>query len=290
MAFMEDLFDLDQPLADVEFAFFDVETTGLSPAYGHRVCEVACLRVRDATETGRFESLVDPGRPISSGAFYVNRITADMLQGAPAFHAVAGPLLALMDGAVLVAHNAPFDLGFLAAELEIARLPPPEGPVVDTLALARRSYHLASNSLPAVANALEVEAGPSHRAMGDVWTTSQVLDRILWDLDRRWGVMTLGQLLAFQGGSIPYPLPRVLPLPPTIAEALEDGGRVRMRYVNAFGQESVRLVRPLRVSEERGNLYLVAHCYLRDGLRTFRLDRVVEMTLEAADETGELPC
>jgi DNA polymerase-3 subunit epsilon len=290
MDLMENPFDPGQPLAKVEFTLFDVETTGLSPAYGHRVCEVACLRVCDGAEIGRFESLVDPGRPISPGAFHVNRITPEMLRGVPAFHAVASPVLALMDGAALVAHNAPFDLGFLAAELEIAQLPPPEGPVVDTLTLARRVYRFASNSLPAVASALGVEPGPSHRAMGDVWTTSQVLDRILWDLDRRWGVRTLGQLLAFQGGSIPYPLPRVLPLPPTIAEALQGGGRVRMRYVNAAGQETDRVVRPLRVSEERGNLYLVAHCYRAGELRTFRLDRVVEMALEATDEPGELPC
>lgn len=277
---MDDPFDPDRPLASVDLCFFDVETTGLSPAYGHRVCEVACLRARDGVELGRFESLVDPGRPISEGAFYVNRITAEMLEGAPPFGAVAGRLLDMMGGAVLVAHNAPFDLGFLAAELEIARLPPPEGPVVDTLTLARRAYRFASNSLAAVAYALGVETGPGHRAMADVWTTYQVLDRMLWDLDRRWGIVTLGQLLAFQGGSIPYPLPCVVPLPPTIAEALQSGGRVRMRYVNAAGQETDRVVRPLRVSQERGNLYLVAHCYRAGELRTFRLDRVVEMALD----------
>jgi DNA polymerase-3 subunit epsilon len=270
----------DQPLDSVEFALFDFETTGLSPAYGHRVCEVACLRIRGGAEMGRFESLVDPGRPVSPGAFYVNGITSDMLVGAPAFHAISDPLLALMDGAVLVAHNAPFDLGFLAAELEIARLLPPQGPVVDTLALARRAYSFARYSLPAMASALEVDTGPSHRAMGDVWTTFQVLDRILWDLDRRWGVITLAGLLAFQGGSIPYPLPRILPLPPAITEALEAGGRVRMRYINAAGQETERVVRPLRVAEERGHLYLVAHCYLRGEARTFRLDRVAEMELD----------
>lgn len=73
----------EQQLGDTTFAVFDVETTGLSPAYGHRVCEVACLRVRDGVELGRFESLVDPGRPISPGAYRVNRIEAEMLAGAP---------------------------------------------------------------------------------------------------------------------------------------------------------------------------------------------------------------
>jgi DNA polymerase-3 subunit epsilon len=274
------LFDPNQSLSGTTFAVFDVETTGLSPAYGHRICEVACLRLRDSVELGRFESLVDPQRPISAAAFRVNRITPDMLLGAPTFDAVAPTLLDMLEDAVLVAHNAPFDLGFLAAELEIATLPPPEGQVVDTLALARRAYSFARNSLPAVADSLAVETGTAHRAMGDVWTTHHVLVRILWDLERRWGVTTLGQLIAFQGGPIPYPHPQALPLPPTIAEALESSGQVRMRYVDARGRETNRVVRPLRVHGRRGYLYLIAHCYERGELRTFRLDRVVELTPE----------
>ena len=137
----------NQPLDQVTFALFDVETTGLSPAYGHRICEVACLRLRGGVRIGHMESLVDPGRAISPGAYRVNRIEADMLVGAPTFEQVAIELQELMAGAVLVAHNAPFDLGFLANELQVAQIPPPEGLVVDTLELARRASSFASNSL-----------------------------------------------------------------------------------------------------------------------------------------------
>jgi DNA polymerase-3 subunit epsilon len=277
---VDERFDLEQPLDEVVFAIFDVETTGLSPAYGHRVCEVGCLRVRGDEELGRFEALVDPGRPISPGAYRVNQITADMLADAPPFAPVAGDLLALMEDAVLVAHNAPFDLGFLAMELDLARLPPPEGPVVDTLTLCRRAYRFASNSLPAVARTLAVDAGPAHRALGDVWTTWGVLSHVVRELRQRWRVRTLRQLLDFQGGPVPYPAPQVLPLPPAIAEALAARGDVHMRYVDARGNETDRRVRPLRVQERRGRLYLLAHCHRAGALRTFRLDRVVELVVE----------
>ena len=277
---MKDLFDADRPLNQIPFALFDVETTGLSPAYGHRVCEIACLRLEAGMETGRMEALVDPGRPISPGAYGVNRIEPEMLAGAPAFETVANTVLDLMKNAVLVAHNAPFDLGFLAMELEIARLPPPEGPVVDTLTLSRRAFSFASNSLSSVAGALEIPIEPTHRAMVDVETTRHVLEEILRRLDQRWNVTTLGRLLEFQGGTIPYPLPLALPLPPTIAEALESKGRVLMRYVDARGRETERIVRPIRVSERHGVLYLMAHCHQRGELRTFRLDRVLEMARE----------
>ena len=279
-------FDPDRDLSEISFVLFDVETTGLSPVYGHRVCEVACLQIRDSEEIGRFESLVDPGRSISPGAFHVNHITPEMLVGAPTFGQIAAPLLALMEDAVLVAHNAPFDLGFLAKELEIAAAPPPPGPVVDTLTLARRVYTLASYSLSAIARVLAAPADPIHRAMSDVQATRHVLECILWELDRRWGITTLGGLLAFQGGPISYPHPRDLPLPPPIAEALASSGRVRMRYVDARGEETERIVRPLHVSEQRGYLYLTAHCYRAGELRTFRLDRVVEMAMEDPTAAG----
>lgn len=113
---MSDPFHHGNPLDSVAFAVLDLETTGLSPAYGHRVCEVACLRIQGGRVTGEFESLVDPVRPISPGAFAVNQITPDMLAGAPQFREVAPSLLAVTENAVLVAHNAGFDLGFLVHE------------------------------------------------------------------------------------------------------------------------------------------------------------------------------
>ena len=154
---MEDPYDLNRTLDEITFAVFDVETTGLNPAYGHRVCEVAVLRLRGGEEPASFESLVYPERSVSEGAFRVNHITPEMLAGAPTFDAISDLLLELMEDAVLVGHNAPFDLGFLTAELEIARRPPPEGPVVDTLALARRAYGLPRNSLEALSDALAVD-------------------------------------------------------------------------------------------------------------------------------------
>jgi DNA polymerase-3 subunit epsilon len=203
-----------------------------------------------------------------------------MLRGAPTFDEVIDPLLEVMAGAVVVAHNAPFDLGFLAAEFEIAQVPLPHQPVIDTLALVRRAYRFRSNSLSAVVKALGVANDPTHRALEDVVSTLQVLEQVLEGLAARRGIHTLGELVDFQGGSIPYPAVPTLSLPPTIAEALESGGRVWMRYVDARGRETRRAVRPLRVAVQRGNLYLIAHCYRRAATRTFRLDRVVELALE----------
>ena len=80
---MQETLEAEKSLDQITFALFDVETTGLSPAYGHRVCEVACIRVRAGSEVGRIESLVNPGRTISPGAYEVNRIESETLAEIP---------------------------------------------------------------------------------------------------------------------------------------------------------------------------------------------------------------
>jgi DNA polymerase-3 subunit epsilon len=268
---------LDLPLDEVTFTILDVETTGLSPIYGHRVCEIALLQVRGDEELASFCALVDPGRPISPGAFAVNRITAEMLRGAPRFSVIADQVLALLQDTVPVAHNAPFDLGFLSVEMEIARRTLPDLLVVDTLALARACYDFYSNSLGAIARTLGLAGYPElHRAMGDARLTQQVLRYFLEDL-RPLGVVTLENLLWRQGGPARVPRREELPLPPQLAEAVSSGQMLFLRYVDASGRETERVVRPLHVTTQRGELYLIAYCHLREDQRTFRLDRIVEM-------------
>jgi DNA polymerase III epsilon subunit family exonuclease len=124
-------------LDEVTFTILDVETTGLNPHFGDRICEIALLRCQGGTEISRFHSLVNPRRPISPGAFAANRIKDEDLIDAPLFSEIAATVLQVIGDSVIAAHNAPFDLAFLASELTISRLPLVDNPVVDTLALSR---------------------------------------------------------------------------------------------------------------------------------------------------------
>ena len=108
------------PLDELTFTFVDVETTGLDPATGDRVCEIALLRVQENRELARFESLVHPQRPMHPGALAVHGITDAMLVGAPIFATLLPQIHALLQDAVLVAHNARFDMGFLRHEWQLA--------------------------------------------------------------------------------------------------------------------------------------------------------------------------
>jgi DNA polymerase-3 subunit epsilon len=284
------------PLDEITFTVLDVETTGLTPQLGDRVCEIAVLRFRGDRELARFQSLVNPQRPISPGAFAVNGIRDQDVVDAPFFAEIAPTVVDMLDDSTLVAHNAPFDLSFLASELRICGLPFVLDSIIDTLALARRYYRFPSNSLQAVAHYLGVETTGRHRALADVVTTKMVLERFVVDLGQK-GVTTLAGLLAAQGGDIGWYEREEIPLPPQIEEALKSGGSLWLRYLSAAGEETRRVVSPLQVTTYSGYAYLVAFCHLRAEQRTFRLDRIVEMRPRAAGdmepsgdvlETGDL--
>src|SRR5438093_1440578 len=141
----------DAPLYEQTFAVVDVETTGLSARMGDRVCELAVVLARGGQIVDQLQTLINPQKPISKGASAVNGITDFMVRKAPPFRSVAGDLIKALDGAILVAHNANFDMAFLSSELRAVGYDPPGNPVVDTLALARRCYSFPSNKLGDVA-------------------------------------------------------------------------------------------------------------------------------------------
>jgi DNA polymerase III epsilon subunit len=260
----------------------DVETTGLVPQWGDRICEIALLQFVGPQELVRFHSLVNPGRPLSPGAFAVNGITEEELADAPPFAEIAPFVGEILEGSVLVAHNAPFDLGFLDAEFRACEMSTLENPVIDTLALARRCFRLPSNRLGSLAYRLGLDSRGEHRALVDVLTTKALLERIVSDLAEQ-GVGTLDDLIAAQGGPIERSRTETTPLPPQIQEALNGGDRIEMRYVSAQGEETERVITPRGVTSCAGHMYLIAWCHLRNDERNFRLDRIVEMKRHRQD-------
>lgn len=184
---------------EVPLAILDTETTGLESALGHRIIEIAILRLEDWQEVGQINELVNPGRPIDPSASRVNKIFDADVANAPPFVHLADEIARLLDGAMVIAHNAVFDAGFVSAEWTLTGRSPLLNPCACTLQLARRRYNFWRNNLGEVARALGVRTGRAHRAMNDVWVTSQIFGRMLKDL-HHWGIHTVGvlPLFAFQ--------------------------------------------------------------------------------------------
>jgi DNA polymerase III epsilon subunit family exonuclease len=188
-----------------EFIIFDVETTGLSPAYGDRVIEVAAVKIRDLTIVDRFHSLIDPQRPLSYGAFLVNGISSEMLRGAPVAAEILPRFFSFLAGEAfaaappcLVGHNITFDLNFLLHEAALLRHPwQPQRHKVDTMRLARWLLpELGRYRLEGLARFLEIEAAQQHRAMADVEMTHRVLIKLL-EMSFRRDVTDLSGLMAY---------------------------------------------------------------------------------------------
>ncbi|MEW6677082.1 MAG: DNA polymerase III subunit epsilon [Pseudomonadota bacterium] len=138
----------------------DTETTGLDPALGHRVIEIGALEVVNRRMTGAtYHVYLNPDREIDAGAVAVHGITNDFLADKPRFADVAGEFMEFVRDAELVIHNAPFDVGFLNAELK--RLD--EGPlsrtcgVLDTLKLAKALHPGQKNNLDALCKRYQVD-------------------------------------------------------------------------------------------------------------------------------------
>lgn len=162
-------------------AFLDVETTGLSAGYGDRVCEIAILRLPPKGKAKKWQSLVNPQRNISYGASMVNGITNEMVSSAPLFDDIAGNVYELIEDAVVVCHNAPFDLSFIYSEFKHSGFCLPDFQVIDTLQIARNYFKFPSNKLGSIADYMGIKPNNQHRALADVQTTCKIFKRMLSD-------------------------------------------------------------------------------------------------------------
>lgn len=160
------------------FTVFDVETTGMSPSRD-RIVQLGAVRIDRDGYVSRFNSFVNPGRPIPPEVVCIHHITDEMVASAPNFSQVGREFLAFADRSTLVAHNARFDLGFLQESLSRTGLPLWKGRTLDTLRLLKTthpglpSYKL--QSLRAIFQLDSAEAMQAHRADADVEWTLQLL-------------------------------------------------------------------------------------------------------------------
>jgi DNA polymerase III epsilon subunit family exonuclease len=166
-------------------SFLDVETTGLSAFYDDRICEIGILRTSGRRVLSKFESLVNPGRPVSYGALAVHHISDEMLAGAPTFAEISGKVMEMLESAVVVCHNSPFDLSFLAHELDLCGVEMPDFQTADTLRIARRYFDFPSNSLGNIADYIGVEMDAKHRALADAEATFRIFLHMRSELESK---------------------------------------------------------------------------------------------------------
>ncbi|MCK0152614.1 DNA polymerase III subunit epsilon [Alcanivorax sp. S6407] len=211
----------------------DTETTGLEPNDGHRVIEIGCVEVINRKITGNnLHIYLNPMREIDEGALAVHGITEEFLADKPTFDKVVDEFLAFVDGAELVIHNAPFDVGFLNHELRM--LGSAYGSieqrcgVLDTLVMARQKHPGQKNNLDALCRRYDVENG--HRELHGALLDAEILADVYLAMTGGQTRLSLGGSdSAEQGGA-------------AVAEAIRrlDAGRSGLKVVRASESEISR--------------------------------------------------
>ncbi len=183
-------------LEEATYVVVDLETTGLRPGESG-ICEIGAVRLRGFEIEAEFETLVDPGLPIGAGASAVTGLRNEQLRGAPRPAEAVRSFLAFAGDAVLVAHNARFDLAFLDRETERLTGSRIGSPVVDTVRLARKllAGRVAGFGLGQLAWFLDTAERPCHRALPDARATAELLLALIGLAQER-GARTVADLSA----------------------------------------------------------------------------------------------
>lgn len=245
---------------EAEIAALDFETTGLSTEVD-RVIEVAVVRGRLGETPRAWSALVHPQRAVS--ATWVHGIDDAMVANKPIFSAIADDLLRWLDGAVVLAHNSSFDVGFLAAELTRLGRSAPILQVIDTLAIARRNYRFPSNSLDSLCTRFAVQRARAHRAADDAAATFTLCQRMLHDLDPG-HQMSVDEVLQLR-----RPEDHVARVHAALKEALKKQATIEIEY-DAQSQRTRRRITIVALERNR----VRAFCHLREADREFSLERI----------------
>jgi len=263
-------------LSNARFAFLDLETTGLSPWFGDRICEVGIVVSEGKRIRTTYQQLVNPERPLSPGAASTNGLKDSDLVRAPTFQKVSSEILTHIQDAIVVCHNAQFDMQFLDSEFRRIGYEIQISNLIDTLFVARENFDLPSYSLNNVANAFKIQNPQAHRALADALTTKGILFAML-DVLKASGMQFDRYIGLYNSPAWPRD---GIGLPTQMGEAIYSGKRLLLKYIDRDGEQTERWVTPMQVLGLSDYIYLRGYCHLRKSERTFRLDRIVSMSVE----------
>ncbi len=269
-----------RPLKESEYVVFDVETTGLS-VVDNTIIELAGVKMKDGKVVDRFETFVNPHQPIPEHIQKLTNITQEMVENAPELEDVIREFTEFVGDAVLVAHNARFDMGFLHAGCQRAGVPKLENPVLDTLELARLLYpNLKNHRLNTLAAKFNVSLENHHRAVDDSEATGYILFHMLNDAVEK-KITHLHRLNDFVGQDVQ----NARPFHCTIYAKNETGKKNLYKLVSLAHTEYFHRVPRIpksKLDEYRDGLLICSGCEKGELFET-----VLNKSLEEAEEVAE---
>ena len=255
---VQETLGLGTDLREVTFVVVDLETTGGSPR-DCGITEIGAVKVRGGEVLGELQTFVNPGEPIPPFIQSLTGITDAMVRDAPRPGAAVTSFLEFARGAVLVAHNARFDISFLKAACAAADIPWPRHEVLDTVQLARhamRRDEVRNHKLSTLAQVFGAQTTPDHRALHDARATVDVLHGLIGRLGSL-GVTTYEELASYTSRVSPEQrrkrhLARDLPSTPGVYVFKDGQGRAL--YVGVSVDIRSRVSSYFTASEQRSRM------------------------------------
>ena len=258
------------------FVGFDTETTGKYPLESE-ICEMAAVKWKNGEIVGEYSTLLKPSKPMGPEVIAIHGITNDMVESAPRMHEKIGEFHDFIQDSILIAHHAPFDLGFISLEFEKEGLPLPTSPVLCSSLLSRRLFPESENHrLQTLIKFFSLQQGQAHRALDDA---KACLDVGLRCLEKTGPESLLLEALQAQGGPLGWHRfsMRELELH-AIAQILIESVRqqrvVEMVYASGSKPGQKRRVHPLGLVRSLDGDFLVAYAEDDQRAKRYYLDKI----------------
>lgn len=270
--------NLDLPLNEYTFVAFDTETSGAYPV-GFDVVEFGAVKWYKGQEVGRLQFLLKPRELMSDFIIGIHGITNDMVSAAPSMADKIHEIHEFFKGSIVLAHHAPFDMGFLAADFEKHILSLPQEPALCTSLLSRKWIHGVENhKLQTLVKHLNIDGGQAHRAYDDAKACLSVAHTCFEKMGEQ---TTLAQAIKSQGKNLWWKDYSLLSLNhskfKTLMEAITAKRHVDMIYQGGATKGETRRVTPIGIVRNPDGDYLQAFCHKDKSAKRYYLTRIGEV-------------
>jgi DNA polymerase-3 subunit epsilon len=269
------MLDFSKPWTEFEFIAFDTETSGAYPL-GSEVVEFGAVRWKAGKEISSYQTLLKPSRPMSDFIIGIHGITNEMVEDAPLMKDKISEIREFLNGAILMAHHAPFDLGFMMADFERYNVNPPTEPVLCTSLLARKLIPESHNhKLQTLITHLGLERGSAHRAKDDA---RACLNVGLECMNRMGSMTALQEVFDQVGKKLDWNSYRLRdtgnPTMDKIIECLEENLSLDIAYQGGTKGEEMRRITPQGIVRNPDGDYVMAKCHRDVASKRFYIDKI----------------
>lgn len=272
--------NLDLPWSEYTYVAFDTETSGAYPV-GYDIVEFGAVKWHKGQEVGRLQFLLKPRELMSDFIIGIHGITNEMVQNAPLMSEKVHEIYEFCKGSIVMAHHAPFDLGFLVADFEKSHLPLPQEPALCTSLLSRKWIHGVENhKLQTLVKHLNIDGGQAHRAYDDAKACLYVGLECFKKMGEN---ITLTQIIKSQGKNLWWRDYSLQSLSDSkykiIIEAITAKKDIDMIYQGGSAKGETRRLSPIGIVRNPDGDYLQAFCHKDKNAKRYYLNRIGDVAM-----------